>query len=88
LNLERYKVWANYSSNLPDVHVVEYPILYKHIPLVIGKHDFSYNLIQFDLLEFHAILGIDCLTIHGVNIDCKEPSSHLEGPKGAKSMLQ
>ena len=45
--------------------MIEFPVLYKQVPIVIDEHGFLGNLIQFDMLEFDIILEIDWLAVHG-----------------------
>jgi len=52
--------------------VIECSILYKHVPIVIDEHEFPRNLIQFDILEFNIILGIDWLATHELGIDYRD----------------
>ena len=71
LNLKQNKEWQKYRISLSNGQVIEYPILYKHVPLVIAEHGLPRDLIQFDMLEFNIILGIDWWTIYGANIGFK-----------------
>jgi len=64
---------------------MECPILYKHIPIVIGAHEFPKNLIQFEMLGFDIILGVDWLTTHRANIDCKNANVTLKNQKGREA---
>lgn len=52
--------------------MIECPVLYKHIPIVIAEHEFPGDLVQFDMSEFDIILGMDWLTVHGETIDCRD----------------
>ena len=52
--------------------MIECLALYKHVPIVIAKHEFLRDLIQFDMSKFDVILGIDWLSVYGANIDCKD----------------
>ena len=53
------KVEANYRIKLPSDFVIECPILCKHIPITIGGTILVGDLIQFDLLDFNIILGMN-----------------------------
>jgi len=52
LNLGKDKEWANYKISLPNGYVIECPILYKQVPIVIAKHELPENLIQFECLYY------------------------------------
>jgi len=67
--------------------VIECFILCKHAPVVIGKHEFLKNLLKFNMLKFDIILGMDCLTIHGANIDCKDLKVNLRDQKRTRSVF-
>jgi len=57
LNLKQNKECANYGISLPNGQVIECLVLYKHVPIVIAGHEFSGDLIQFDMSEFDINLG-------------------------------
>jgi len=56
LNLEDRKMESNYKIMLPNDCVIECPISYKLVPIIIGGTTFPVNLIQFDLSDFDIIL--------------------------------
>jgi len=59
--------------------VIECPVLYKHVFIVIAEHEFPGDLIRFDMSEFEIALGMDWLTIYGANIDFRVTLKDLEG---------
>ena len=59
LNLTQNKVWMNYRISLPNGQVIECPVLYKHVHMVIANLEFPGDLIQFDMSEFDIILETD-----------------------------
>jgi len=63
------------------VQLIECPILYEHVPIVIGEHAFLVNLIQFDMLEFDLILGLEWLTGHKESIGGKGRKVTLKDQK-------
>jgi len=84
LNLKQNKEWENYRISFPNGQVIECPVLYKHVPIVIAKHEFPRDLIQLDMSGFDIILGMDWLTIYEANIDCKDLKVIVKDPKGRK----
>ena len=72
MNLKRNKKWTNYRISLPNRQAKECLVLYRHVPIIIAKHEFPGDLILFNISEFDIILGTDWLTIYGENIDYKD----------------
>jgi len=72
LNLKRNKKWTNYRISLPNRQAKECLVLYRHVPIIIAKHEFPGDLILFNISEFDIILGTDWLIIYRANIDCKD----------------
>lgn len=58
LNLENTKLETNYRIKLPNA-IFECPISYKVLHITIGGVTFFEDLIQFDLLDFDIILGMN-----------------------------
>ena len=48
LKQQKDKVWANYKFSFPNEHVMECPILYKQVPIIVVEHEFLGNLILLD----------------------------------------
>ena len=84
LNLDDNKEEIDYKIGLPNGHVTRCSILYKGIPIMIGGTKSLGDLIQFDLLEFNVILGMDWLTTHGARIDCRALKVILKDSRGQK----
>jgi len=82
LNLTKNKEWANYRISLPNRQVIECPVLYKHVLIVIVEHEFLEDLIQFDMSEFNIILGMDWLTVYGEDINSKDLKVTLKDLEG------
>ena len=80
LNLKKDEKWANYRISLPNGQTIECLVCHRQLSIMIAEHEFPMNLIQFDMLEFNAILGIDWLTAHGANIDYKDLKVTLKDP--------
>jgi len=57
--------------SLSNGQAIECSILYKRVPIMIGEQGFPINLIQFGMSKFDIILGMDYLTTHGANVDCR-----------------
>jgi len=82
LNLENVNVEANYRITLPNDSTIECPILYKHVPITIGRTIFLRDLIRFDLSNFDIILRINWLHTYGAKIDYKGLKVSLSDEKG------
>jgi len=50
---------VNHRISLPNGQVIECPVLYKHVHMVIANLEFPGDLIQFDMSEFDIILETD-----------------------------
>ena len=73
---------GNYGASLPNKQVIECPVLYKHVPIVIVEHEFPGDFIQFDMSKFDVILGIDWLTVYRTNINWEDLKVTLKDVKG------
>ena len=62
--------------------MIECPVLYKHLPIVIAEHVLPGDLIQLAMSKFKIILGMDWLTVHGANIDCRDLKVTLKNQEG------
>ena len=82
INLEHVKVETNYRIKLPKDSKVDYPILYKHVPISIGEYIFPGDLIQFDLSKFDIILEMNYLHTYGTKIDYKDLKVIMNDDKG------
>jgi len=82
LDLEYAKIEANYKVKLPNDSIVDCLILYKHVPISLGKSTFPGDLIQFDLFDSDIILGLNWLHAYEAKIDCKDVKVTLIDEKG------
>jgi len=58
------------SVILPDGKTVMGEELYEDCPIRMYEHEFLANLYRFEIIDFRAILGMDWLVKHQVQIDC------------------
>ena len=82
LDPEHVKVETNHRIKLPNDSIVDYPILYKYVPISIGESIFPRDLIQFDLSDFDIILVMNWLCTYEAKIDCKDLKVILNYGKG------
>jgi len=82
LNLENIKVETNYRIKLPNDSIIECPISNKLIPITIGRITFHEDLIQFDLLDFDIILGMNWLRTYEAKIDYEDLKVILRDESG------
>ena len=54
------------------------------MPLTIGRHVFPSDLIVLESQGLDVILGMDCLSMYGGNIDCASKSILLTTPEGKR----
>jgi len=82
LNVEDNKEGVNYKIGLLNGHVIKCSTLYKGVPIMIGERRFPRDSIQFDLLKFDVILGINWPIAHGAYIDRKALKVILKDSRG------
>jgi len=82
LDLQHVKVETNYRVKLPNDFIVNCPILYKHIVISISESILLGGLIQFDLLDFDIILGMNWFCTYEAKIDCNDLKVILSDEKG------
>jgi len=84
LNLEHKRTETNYRIKLPNDSVIECPISYKLIPIIIGATTFLVDLIQFDLSNFDIILRMNSLHTYGAKSNCEDLMAIWKDEKGEK----
>ena len=84
LSLENRRMETNYKIKLPNNSVVECPVSYNFVPVIIGETTFPVDLIQFDLFDFDMILRMNWLHTYGAQIDCEDLKVILKDEKGRK----
>ena len=62
--------------------MIECPVLYKYVPIVIAEHEFPKDLIWFDMSEFDIILEMDWLTTREANIAFRNLMVTLKNEEG------
>jgi len=72
---------TNYQIKLPNNSVVECPISYKLVPIMINGTTFLGDLIQFGLSDFDIILGMNLFHTYRTKIDCKDLKIILKDEK-------
>ena len=78
LSLENRRMETNYKIKLPNNSVVECPVSYNFVPVIIGETTFPVDLIQFDFSDFDIILGMNWLHTYGAKIDCEDLNVYFE----------
>ena len=69
---------------MPCGRVIPCENLFEGLNVHIQGVDLPADLIQFDLMSFDVILGMDWLTKHRALVDCAEQKVSLRGPKGQR----
>jgi len=87
LGLENRRMKTNYRIKLPHNSVIQCPLSYELVPIIIVETTRPVDLIQFVLSDFDIILWMNWLHTYGALIDCEDLKVILKDEKGRKMCL-
>ncbi|XP_043710289.1 uncharacterized protein LOC122659218 [Telopea speciosissima] len=78
----------NMVVTTPTGSKVELSMIYDPCPVRVCNHGLEASLIVLDMKDFDVILGMDWLSIHGVNLICSERKILFKPKEGEEFMFK
>ncbi|XP_073137469.1 uncharacterized protein [Henckelia pumila] len=88
LRLEPEMLVKPYRVTTPTRKTIETHKVHRNCNICINKHAFEASLIQLNMVEFDAILGMDWLAKNHALVDCREKNVKLWVPNKKKFVFQ
>ncbi|KZV27777.1 hypothetical protein F511_40230 [Dorcoceras hygrometricum] len=80
LGLEPEILCEPYRVATPTNTIIETHKIYRNCKISVNDQSFSANLVQFNMVEFDVILGMDWLSKNHALVDCRVKSVKLQAP--------